>query len=75
MLINNVATAQSVTVKDGASTNLTGQFGLPSSIGGGVVISDTPDGAPLWVLSTGNAFIVNLSAATAVAGFVQYTMG
>lgn len=75
VLINNVATAQAVTIKDGASTNLSGQFGLPSSIGGGIILADTPNDPPLFICSSGNNFVVNLSAATAVAGFAQYTLG
>jgi hypothetical protein len=74
MLVNDVATAQKVTIKSGASTNLSAQFSLPSSIGGGVVLADAPDGAPWWVLDAGDALVINLSAATLVAGFVQYTM-
>ena len=73
VLVNRVATAQNCTLKDGASTSLTGAMALPSSIGGLLPLGDgqTPLLPPL---SSGNAFIINLAAATGVDGFVQYTL-
>jgi hypothetical protein len=53
---------------------LTGAIALPSSIGGG--LPPMGDGInPIWILSSGNAFNVNESAATSVTGFIQYTLG
>lgn len=72
ILLNGVATAQTVTVKDGASTTLA-TLTLPSSVGGGPILADAGDtGAPWFVCSQGNNFVLNLSAATAVNGYVEY---
>jgi hypothetical protein len=74
VIVNNVATAQAIIVKDG-TTAVTGTMGLPSSIGGGLVLGDMPGTTPLWVLSQNAAFTINLSAATSVGGFVTYSLG
>ena len=72
-LTNGVATAQSVQYKDGAATNLTGVMPLPTSLGSELPIFG--DGInPVWILGSGNNFVVNLLSATNVAGFVQYTL-
>lgn len=74
VICNAVATAQAFTVKDGASTNLTGAMGLPTAIGGLIELMEGED-APLFVLSANNALIINLLNATSVTGFVQYSLG
>ena len=71
VILNSAASAQTVNVEDG-SNNILGQFPLPSSIGGGVVLDNLPN--PLWVLPAGNAFILSLASATAVRGCVWYTL-
>ena len=73
-LTNGVATAQSVQFRDGtAGTNLTGVMPLPTSLGSELPIFG--DGMnPVWILGSGNNFVVNLLSATNVAGFVQYTL-
>jgi len=73
-LCNAVATAQSFVVKDGASSSLTGAMALPTSVGGLTELLEGED-APVFILSQNNAFIINLTAATSVTGFVQYTLG
>jgi hypothetical protein len=59
-----------VTIKDGASTSLTGAMPLAAN---GAMAIDFNEGEPAFVTSSGNGFVVNLSAAVAVTGFVQYT--
>jgi hypothetical protein len=59
-----------VTIKDGASTSLTGAMPLAAN---GAMAIDFNEGEPVFVTSSGNGFVVNLSAAVAVTGFVQYT--
>jgi hypothetical protein len=72
-LCNAVATAQSFKLQDGA-TDLTGVIALPTSVGG-FLFMDSTGGDPLFVLSQNSAFNLNLTAATSVTGFVQYTLG
>ena len=74
VLVNRVATAQSCTLKDGAATSLTGAMALPSSIGGSLTLGDgqTPLLPPL---SSGNAFIMNLSIGVQVSGSIWYQYG
>lgn len=64
-----VAGTVNVTLKDGASTSLSGA--IPMTAYGGLILdlSDTP----WFVTAAGNAFIINLSAAVQVSGFIQYT--
>lgn len=72
-LLNTVATAQTVTVKDKASGNTIGTFTLPSSIGGGVVLGDTTiNSRPIFVTQTTADLILSLSAATAISGCLWY---
>jgi hypothetical protein len=67
--VNAVATAQAITLKSG-STALTGAMALPSSIGGTLVIERA---TPAWFRAdAGAALNLNLSAATAVGGFVVF---
>lgn len=68
---NGAATAQTVTLKDGASISLTGAMPLATSLGSELVMGDGVN--PIFILGSGNAFVVNLLNATNVAGFVQYT--
>ena len=72
VITNGVATAQTVTLKDGAATSLTGAMPLATSIGAQLILGDGIN--PLFILTSGNAFIVNLLNPTNVAGFVQYTL-
>lgn len=66
------AGAVNVTFKDGASTSLSGAAILSGS---GSSFFALYDGSPWWITSPGNAFIVNLSGAVALAGQVYYTLG
>src|SRR5437879_11994826 len=72
IITNGVATAQTVTLKDGASTSLTGAMPLATSLGSQLILGDGVN--PIFILTSGNAFIVNLLNATNVAGFIQYTL-
>lgn len=69
-LVLIAAGAVSVTLKDGAGTSLTGAIPLTTN---GSLSIDFPEGEPAFVTSAGNGFVVGLSAAVAVTGFVQYT--
>lgn len=71
-ITNNVATAQAVTWKSGASTALTGAMQLPQAIGGATDASAGGDTLALFMCVPGHDLVLNLSAATAVAGFVTY---
>ena len=73
ILLNGAASAQTVSVKDKASGSTLGTFSLPSTIGGGIVLSASSSEDPLFVTVTSGALIVNQSAATLVTGYVQYT--
>lgn len=75
VIVNGAASAQTITIKDAAGGNTIATLYLPSSIGGGLVLGngDTSQ-CPVFRSVTSGAFIVNLSAATAVGGFVQYTI-
>lgn len=59
----------SVTMKDGASTSLSGVMQLASSIPFQLPL----DGEPWFLTTAGNAFIINLSGAVQVSGVVWYT--
>jgi hypothetical protein len=72
VVTNSVATAQAVTWKSGASTSLSGAMGLPSSIGGGIAMAGTGGEVPSLATAAGQALVLNLSAATAVAGHIAY---
>jgi hypothetical protein len=62
--------ANSLTFKDGAGTSLTGVM----DFGALAVFYAEGDNAPLFETSPGNAFIINASAATKVAGKIDYTL-
>lgn len=64
--------AVNVTFKDGASTSLSGAAVMS---GAGSSFTLYYDGSPHWVTSPGNAFIINLSGAVAIAGQIYYTVG
>ena len=66
------AGAVNVTFKDGASTSLSGAVVLT---GAGSSFMLYYDGSPHFVTSPGNAFIINLSGAVALAGQIYYTLG
>jgi hypothetical protein len=70
VIVNNVATAQTVSFQS-ASTDITGIMGLPSSIGGGIS-AHAAHGRCLFKTNKGEALNLNVSAATAVAGHVYY---
>ena len=72
VLVNSVATAQAVTWKSGAGTSLSGAIGLPSSIGGALVIAAADAG--LFETARGAGLVINLSAASAVAGHLSYVV-
>lgn len=69
-LVLVAASAVNVTVKDGASTSLTGA--IPLAANGSLAVDDS-SGEPEFITSSGNGFIVNLSSAVTVTGWVQYT--
>lgn len=74
VLINGVATAQTVIVKDAAGGNTLGTFPLASAIGGGVNLgAGDMSHAPVWVTAAGGALTFNLSASTALSGELWYT--
>lgn len=62
-----LASPGTVTLKDGASTSLTGAL---SAVTG---LIESTDGNPLFVTTAGNAFIANLSAAIQMSGAIWYT--
>lgn len=72
-LFNSVATAQTIRWRGGASNNLTGVIGLPSSIGGSAVVV-APQGSFLFQTNANEALNLVLSAATAVAGHIFYRL-
>ena len=74
VIVNGAATAQTITIKDKASGSTLATLYLPSSIGGGDVLGNGDlSQCPEFVSADGGAFIVNLSAATAVGGYCKYT--
>jgi hypothetical protein len=76
VISNAVATAQTVVVKDGVAGTALATLILPSSIAGNITASvDEISSGAIYQLSPGNAFVLNLSAATQVSGFVNYTVG
>jgi len=62
--------ANSITFKDGAGTALTGVMDFAAL----APFYAEGDNCPLFETATGNAFIINLTAATKVAGKVDYTL-
>lgn len=64
------ASAVNVSFKNAAGgTSLTGAIPLTAN---GAMVLESNDGEPLFVSATAGAFILNLSAAVAVTGFIQY---
>lgn len=65
------ASAVTLTVKDaaGGSTLAT----IPLSAGGTFSFDTAGSGEPLWVTATSGAFVISLSSAVSVQGFIQYT--
>lgn len=63
--------ANTVTLKNGASVNLMGAIDLGAKTG--LVIDNESDGHTGFTLTTGNALVLNLSAATQVSGRAWYT--
>jgi len=72
VLLNGAASAMTVSVKDAASGTTLGTFALPSSIGGGIVLSANTDQEPWFETATSGALIINQSVGTLVTGYVQY---
>lgn len=70
VVVNSVATAQTVRPKSGASTNLAGVMALPSAVGGNLEFTDAENG--LFETAPGEALVLSLAAATAVGGFLSY---
>lgn len=68
-LVVTAAAAVNVTLKS-ASTSLTGAMRLTAD--GSAIVLESNDGEPLFQCGTADAFIVNLSGAVALTGFVQY---
>lgn len=71
LLMNNVATAQTVTVKDGAATALSGPLAL-STAGSPLFMPERPDFEYFSTSNVTNNLVLNLSAATQVGGVVWY---
>ena len=72
MLTNGVATAQSVIIKDGTGgTALSGAMAL-STTGNPFILPPDPTVDWYQLGAAGNALVLNLSAATLVAGTVWY---
>lgn len=71
VITNSVATAQSIQWKSGAATDLSGVIGLSSAIGGGISVHGTEQN-PVLVGARGDALVLELTAATAVAGHVAF---
>ncbi|MFN4259777.1 MAG: hypothetical protein ACK4RK_10800 [Gemmataceae bacterium] len=63
-----VAEAVTVQFRDGSSSNLTGP--LPLQAGGAIILDF--DGEPWFTTSSGNGFVLNLSAAVQVSGRIWY---
>lgn len=73
VILNGVATAQTVTATD--KSGGTSVLRLPSSIGGGLVLGGPDAAEPLWVMEVNTAFALTLAANTQVDGTVWYTQG
>jgi hypothetical protein len=70
-VVNDVATAQTVTFKSGAAT-IYPATSLPSAIGGVLQFGGPDNDTELFATAPGAALVLNLSAATAVSGLVVY---
>lgn len=64
------AAAVTMTIKDAAGGNTLAVIPLQPN---GVFAFDAPSGEPMFVTATAGAFIISLSSAVSVTGFVQYT--
>lgn len=71
LLVNGVATAQSVTVKDGAANLLSGAMPL-NTAGFPLSLEEKSDFDYYSTSNVANALILNLSAATLVTGTIWY---
>lgn len=70
-LVLVASSAVSVTLKDAAGgTSLTGAIPLTAN---GAMVLESNDGEPLFVSASSGAFIMSLSAAVQVSGYIQYT--
>jgi hypothetical protein len=58
--------AGTLTLKDGASTTLTGAMSATAGV------LESTDGKPLWLTGAGNNFVANLSGANQLSGCVWY---
>jgi|ERR1700747_799650 len=76
ILTYHSGTAPVITIKDGASTALSGAMDFPATAGQGLTFADIPFGeAPPWfVCSAGNNFVINVAAAANLNGYVQYAI-
>jgi len=71
LLINGVATAQNVTIKDDGAIVLAGPMAL-STAGSPLFMPERPDFEYFSTSNPANNLILNLSAATQVGGVVWY---
>lgn len=62
----------SVTIKDGAGTNLTGAMAMVAQ---NEFVRNLDETIPWFVTTAGNAFIINLNGAVQISGRVYYTQG
>lgn len=60
--------------KDGAATDLTGLIYLAAAGAAADAVERTNDADGLFQTTAGNALVLNLSAAVAVGGWVDYTL-
>ena len=76
-IVNQVATAQAVKFRDDSPADLHAAIPLPLAIGGSIGPVTAPPAAyedQLFQTGAGNALGLNLSAATAVTGYVFYSL-
>jgi len=73
LLVNGVATAQNVTVKDGASNLLTGAMALGTTAVP-MFLDEKSDFEYFSTSNPANNLVLNLSAATQVSGTVWYIL-
>lgn len=74
-VVNQVATAQNVIFRDDSSANLHAAVPLPLAVGGSITAQGPPESQEDFLFETakGNLLGLNLSAATAVTGYVVYS--
>lgn len=65
------ASAVTLTIKNAASGTTLAT--IPLSANGSVAFDTFESGEPLWITAPSGAFIVSLSSAVSVQGFIQYT--